>query len=196
METGGAMTERLRRALPYAVLLIAAGLLYYATTLIDAPGSGGGRLGPDFWPKVIIAAMALLCIYEIGKRLIVGSTHDAQGLTAALTHAPREAEGTPVISEKAAEETLDNRKLVAGVVLIAAFVFGVAYVGFFIGTALFLASFSWVGGYRRPLSVALVSLIGAFVLLVIFMRIAYVSLPLGIGPFQQVSTLLLRLPGL
>jgi putative tricarboxylic transport membrane protein len=43
--------------------------------------------------------------------------------------------------------------------------------------------------------VVLVSVIGAFVLLVIFMRIAYISLPLGAGPFQHLSILLLRLTG-
>lgn len=189
------MRARLRLALPYAVLLFAAALLYYATTLIDRPGSGGNRLGPDFWPKVIIAAMAILCIYEIGKRLIIGVTRDATGLTAGLINAPSEAEGPPAVSDQAAETPRDNRRLAAGLLLIAAFVFGVAYVGFFIGTALFLASFSWIGGFRRPLQVGSISLIGAFVLLVTFMRVAYVSLPLGVGPFQQVSTSLLRLIG-
>ena len=185
-----AIKERLRLALPHTVMLIVAGLLYYATSLIDTSGARGSRLGPDFWPRVIIAAMAALCIYEIGKRLILSSAHDAAGLTAGLSRAPVE-DDAPI----APEAPIDNRKLAAGLLLIAAFVFGVAYVGFFVGTALFLALFSWAGGYRRALPVALVSLIGAFVLLVIFMRIAYVSLPLGVGPFQQVSVLLLRLLG-
>ena len=63
------------------------------------------------------------------------------------------------------------------------------------GTALFLALFSWVGGYRRPVTVAVVSVIGALALLVIFMRVAYVSLPLGVGPFKALSLVLLRLIG-
>jgi hypothetical protein len=33
------------------------------------------------------------------------------------------------------------------------------------------------------------------VLLVIFMRVAYVSLPLGVGPFKTLSLALLRLIG-
>ena len=189
------MKDRLRLALPHAVLLIAAALLYYATSLIDSPGSGGGRLGPYFWPKVIIASIAILCIYEIGKRLLIGATGDAEGLTASLINAPGEAEGAPAVQECAADPPHNNGRLAAGLLLIAAFVFGVAYVGFFIGTALFLGLFSWIGGFRRPLQVLLISLIGAFVLLVTFMRVAYVSLPLGIGPFQQLSTWLLRLIG-
>jgi hypothetical protein len=188
------MKDRLRLALPYAVLLAAAALLYYAATLIDTSGAGGTRLGADFWPKVIIAAIAVLCIYEAGKRLIFGATRDAAGLTAGLVKASSEADDTAAAPE-AAEPPRDNHRLAAGLLLIAAFVLGVSYVGFFIGTTLFLASFSWVGGFRRPLQLASISLIGAFVLLVTFMRVAYVSLPLGVGPFQQVSTFLLRLIG-
>lgn len=185
------MKERLRLALPHTVLLLVAGALYYATSFIDTSGSGATRLGPDFWPKLIIGAMAALCIYEIGKRLILGSTRDAAGLTAGLERAPIEAEGASALPHA----PLDNRKLAGGIALIAAFVIGVAYIGFFIGTVLFLSLFCWIGGYRRALPVALVSVIGAFVLLVIFMRVAYVSLPLGIGPFQDVSVWLLRLIG-
>ena len=190
------MKERLRLALPHAVLLLVAGFLYYATAFIDTAASAT-RIGPDFWPKVIIVAMAALCLYEISKRLISGDTRDAAGLIAGLDRAPPEIEGAPATAEvPAPTPTQPNpRKLAAGLVLIAGFVVGVAYVGFFVGTALFLALFSWIGGYRRPLPVALISVVGAFVLLVIFMRIAYVSLPLGFGPFQQLSVLLLRLIG-
>jgi putative tricarboxylic transport membrane protein len=186
------MRERLRLVLPYAVMLLVAGLLYYAATLIDAPGGlSGTRIGPEFWPKVIIAAMAALCIYEIGKRLMIGAGRDAGGLTEGLGRPPATADVEQVVPEA----PIDNRKLAAGLVLIAGFVISVVYLGFFIATALFLAAFSWVGGYRRALPVALASVLGAFILLVIFMRVAYVSLPLGVGPFHSLSVLILQLIG-
>jgi hypothetical protein len=37
--------------------------------------------------------------------------------------------------------------------------------------------------------------VGSFTLLVVFMRLAYVSLPLGVGPFKALSVGLLRLIG-
>ena len=185
------MKERLRLVVPYTVMLLIAASLYYAAALIHVPGGSSARgIGPDFWPKLIISALAALCVYEIGKRLIFGKARDAGGLTEGLDRPP-----VVTAAEQAAPEAVDNRKLAAGLGLIAAFVFGVAYVGFFIATALFLASFSWVGGYRRTLPVALASVLGAFTLLAIFMRVAYVSLPLGVGPFQSVSVLLLQLLG-
>ena len=182
------MSERLRLALPHAVLLLLAGLLYYGASFIDTSASAR-RIAPDFWPKIIIGAMAALCIYEIGKRLIVGAVRDAGGLTAGLTGRPDASHSTP------ADAPVDNVKLVAGVAVIAGFVFGVAILGFFIATTLFLALFTWVGGYRRALPVALISVLGAFILLVIFMRVAYVSLPLGVGAFHSVSVWLLQLLG-
>ncbi len=186
------MRERLRLVLPYAVMLLVAGLLYYAATLIDAPGGlSGTRIGPDVWPKAIIGAMAALCIYEIVKRLLIGAAGDAGGLTEGLVRAPDTADAEPVVPKT----SVDNRKLAAGLALIAGFVIGVVYLGFFAATALFLALFSWVGGYRRPLPVALASVLGAFILLVIFMRVAYVSLPLGVGPFHSLSTFILQLIG-
>ena len=184
------MKQRLRLALPYAVLLLVAGLLYYATSFIDTSASAT-RIGPDFWPKVITGALAALCVYEIGKRLIIGVARDAAGLTASLGRPPV-ATGIESIESQA---PVDNRKLFAGIAVIAGFVLSVAYIGFFIATALFVALFCWIGGYRRAAPVMLTSVLGAFILLVIFMRVTYVSLPLGVGPFNSLSVLLLRLIG-
>ena len=39
--------------------------------------------------------MAALCVYEIGKRLIVGTTRDAGGLTATLDRPPAAIDGEP-----------------------------------------------------------------------------------------------------
>ena len=184
------MKQRLRLALPHAVLLLVAGFLYYATSFIDTAASAT-RIGPDFWPKIITGALAALCVYEIGKRLIIGAARDAGGLTASLGRRPAAIDGEPIESQA----PVDNRKLVAGIAVIAGFVVGVAYLGFFIATALFVALFCWIGGYRRTAPVVLASVLGAFILLVIFMRVTYVSLPLGVGPFNSLSVLLLRMIG-
>jgi hypothetical protein len=184
------MHPRLAAVVPHTLMLAVSGLLYFAATRIEV-GALSGRIGPDGWPKFIIGAMAALCVYEIAKRLLVGTSSTATGLTQGLNRPPDDAD-----RELAAREPeRHNGKLAAGIGLVSAFVFGVAYVGFFAGTALFLALFSWIGGYRRPVTVAIVALVGALLLLVIFMRVAYVSLPLGVGPFKTLSLALLRLIG-
>src|SRR6185312_7754753 len=51
----------LRQTLPYVVGLIISGILYnYAQQIDYTPRQGD--LGPDFWPKVTIGVMALICL--------------------------------------------------------------------------------------------------------------------------------------
>lgn len=186
------MHPRVLAIIPHTVMLAIAALLYYAAMQIDVTSAARSkRIGPDVWPKFIIGAMALLCMYEIVKRLLFGASFTATGLTQGLNRPPDDADRE--LAARAAQP--HNGKLLAGMALIAAFVLGVPYSGFFTGTALFLALFAWIGGVRRPLMVTIIGVVGAFVLFVIFVRIAYVSLPIGVGPFKLASLLLLRLIG-
>ena len=168
-----------RRIVPHAVMLAATLLLWLAAMRIET--GTAGRVGPDVWPKAILVFMALLCIYEIGKRLLSKETGGATGLVQMET-APVEAPTHP-------------RMLAWGIGLVLAYVVAVPWVGFFLSTAVFLAVFSWAGGFRRPVAAAVIALIGSLALIVMFMRIAYISLPLGEGPFRALSLALLRAIG-
>jgi len=199
------MTHRLRWALPHLVMLLVSALLYWAAMQIDTRAAEGGRrIGPDFWPKAIIVIMGALCLYEVVKRLVVKSSFTAEGLTGELHHNP--AGPAPVAEEAAAAAGAapDSGQppqrdypgqLLAGIVLIAAFALGVDWLGFFVATAVFLSAFMLIGGLRRPLLACAIGVAGSFALIVIFMRVAYISLPLGAGPFREVSLALLRLLG-
>lgn len=191
------MKPRLRRCVPHLLMLLVSIALYAAATQIDTSYTEDGRrIGPDFWPKAVILFMGALSLYEVVKRAFFDGG-DAEGLTADLT---ADLAGKPMIdptTETAGEEAPVERPglLLAGGALIVAYVVVVAWVGFFLSTALFLFSFTWVGGFRRHGWNALISLGGAFAMVVIFMRVAYISLPLGVGPFQSVSLGLMRLIG-
>lgn len=188
------MLSRLRHCLPHLVMLAVSIALYWAAMQIDTAGSQGGRrIGPDFWPKAVIAFMGILCLYEVVKRAIVGTGHDAAGLAEGFAHNPAGDETLNDTPEPPAREY--PGLLVAGSALIVGYVVVVPYLGFFLTTALFLGSFAWIGGFRRPLWNPLISLLGALLMVVIFMRVAYISLPLGEGPFQTLSIALLRLIG-
>jgi putative tricarboxylic transport membrane protein len=54
----------------------------------------------------------------------------------------------------------------------------------------------WIGRYRRPGVILVTSLVGSLAFMFMFMKIVYVSLPLGVEPFSQVSFLLMRLMGI
>ena len=92
----------------------------------------------------------------------------------------------------AADPAPDHPGMFAGgVALVAAYVLAVPWLGFFLTTAAFLALFPWVGGVRRPLLCAVLGVLGGLLLVVLFIRVAYISLPLGDGPFRAVSLALL-----
>lgn len=208
------MTPRLRSVLPHLILLAVSVLLYWMAMQIDTRATEDGRrIGPDFWPKTIIIFMGLLCVWEIVKRLLVHTDFTATGLTrdaghpaaatpsddivvpggasVGVTHA---ASGT-AFDEAPDDEPVYTGKLIAGIALVAGFVIIVPWLGFFVTTIAFLATFIWLGGYRRVLPTALLSVGGSLALVVMFMRVAYISLPLGMGPFQTLSLGLLALLG-
>ena len=178
--------ERLRPLLPYAAMLAAAAFFYWAATRIQA--DTGGRIGPAAWPKAIIAMLALLCVYEIVKRLVAPSGPSATGIVS--TSGPQ---GAPAGAEE--EERTYPLKLAGGIGMVAAYVLAAPWLGFFVSTALFLAIFPRIGGVRRPALLAFLGLAGSLALIVVFMRVAYISLPLGEGPFRALSIGLLRVLG-
>jgi putative tricarboxylic transport membrane protein len=53
----------------------------------------------------------------------------------------------------------------------------------------------WLGGVRRPVFVPLMSVIMGFAFAFIFLNLIYVALPLGQGPFTQVSLVVMKLVG-
>ena len=70
-----------------------------------------------------------------------------------------------------------------------------ATLGFFVATAVYLALFMVIGRYRRPVVVAVTSVVGSLAFVYVFMKIVYVSLPLGSGPFQHLSIAVLAALG-
>lgn len=172
------MPRTLRLVLPHGLLLVATLLLYWAATGIQAK-AGAGRIGPDAWPKAIIVAMGLLCAWEIARRLAV-RPRGGGAKTADVSPEP---------------PAMQVGKLASGVGLVLSYVVSVPWLGFFVATAAFLAAFPWFGGLRRPLLTGALGIAGSLALVVVFMRVAYISLPLGEGPFRALSLALLAAIG-
>ena len=185
------MAVRMHKILPYAIVLAIVSYLYFLAAKIDfvAPG---GRIGPDFWPKVILALTMMTCVYEIVKNLFFGKAdRDLEGVLASvLKDAPMEL---PIA---AAEEKTYPHLLWIGIAMTVAYAVLIEKVGFFLCTFIYLAAFMWIGRYRRPGVILVTSLIGSLAFMFMFMKIVYVSLPLGVDPFSQVSFLLMRLMGI
>jgi len=184
------MLNRLRRTVPYAIVFVATAVLFVFANRISfvAPG---GRIGPDVWPKAILALSMLTCVFQIVKILFSGGGEQVPGvLESIIEEAP--ADG----SAAAAPEPTYPHLIVGGIVLTVAYVVLIERLGFFLCTFVYLAAFAWIGRYRRPLVVLASSLVGSLLFMFVFMKVVYVSLPLGQEPFSQVTFLLMRLMGI
>ena len=187
------LKKQVPHVIPYGIVLLVSGFLFYRATQIDF-AAPSGRIGPDVWPKAILALAMLTCAYEILKGLVFGGDKDEVGgvLESIIEAAPaREAppgDPPPPGSHRA--------QLLVGAAMTVAYAALITTLGFFISTVLFIAGFIWVGGYRRRGVIASASLIGGLAFMFMFMKVVYVSLPLGVGPFGQVSIQLMRLMGI
>jgi len=161
----------LRRALPYGVgLLVAAALYASADHIAYTPRPG--ELGPDFWPKLAIGLMAVVCVVEI-IRVLIGTS--AAGAVSEPSVAAGEGEA-PAPSW---------RLLIGGVAVVVAYAVVVPILGFLLATMVFMAAFMYVGRYRNHLAIWGVSVIATVLIGLLFLRFAYVSLPRGAPPFDR-----------
>ena len=185
--------DRLKKQVPYVIVLLVSAFLFYRATQIDF-AAPGGRIGPDVWPKAILALAMLTCAYEILKGLIFGGDEDEVGgvLESIIEAAP--VNGAP--SGEAPPQGSHPARLLVGAAMTIAYAALITTLGFFISTVLFIAGFIWVGGCRRAGVIACASLIGGLAFVFMFMKVVYVSLPLGVGPFGQVSIQLMHLLGI
>ena len=191
MKEANLIAARMHRILPYVIVLAIVSYLYFLAGKIDfvAPG---GRIGPNFWPKVILVPAMLTCAYEIAKNLFFGKAEgDLEGvLGSVLKEVPMET-GTDAPHQKTYPHLLWT-----GIVMTIAYVVLIDQLGFFLCTLGYLAAFMWVGRYRRANVILASSVIGSLAFMFMFMKVVYVSLPLGVEPFSQVSFLLMRLMGI
>jgi putative tricarboxylic transport membrane protein len=170
--------QRVWMALPYAALLALAAWFYKLATTIEYQHQGS-NLGPDFWPRMVLAAMMVICIVQGARIMLFGQA----GGHALIDTAMEDEEEGPK----------SNVLLAAGVVLTLAYGALVTILGFLISTFLFMVLFMYAGRYRSHRAIWLSSLAGVVVLMLVFQKFVYVSLPRGVPPFDSVGDFLLAL---
>jgi putative tricarboxylic transport membrane protein len=171
--------HRMWQAFPYAVLLAIAAWFYRLAGDIEYTRQGN-NLGPDFWPRMALAAMMVICVVQAARLLLFGEVRDK-----------------PVISEidEAAEDDAPRSTvlLLLGVVLTVAYGASVTTLGFVTASFLFMVLFMYAGRFFSHLTIWLSSFVGAAVLTLLFQKVVYVSLPRGMPPFDHVTDMMLGL---
>lgn len=181
-------STRMRLAAPYIAMLVLSLALYAVADRIEFIGRAG-TLGPNFWPKLVLGLLILVCASEVVSTLFLRHTAAPAGVLEELMH-EADAEEAP-----AEDEARYPLRLIAGVAASIAYVPLLQGLGFFLATWAFIVAFLYAGGFRRVPLAVLIGGVTSLVFLVVFMKLVYVSLPLGVGPFHELSLALLQAIG-
>src|SRR6202047_4037847 len=165
------ISEKLRQSAAYMAIFCAAAFLYYLAGHFQYDEQAG-RIGPDAWPKIVLGLRLATSGWQVG-RIFFGA-------------GPTKAEERP--DHAFGVESEDHPRLAW---LSNASTLRFAYIlpplGFLVATILYLAVIGYIGGYRQYWPLFLTSVIAPLALIFIFMKIVYLSLPLGQGPFKELS---------
>lgn len=148
--------------------LVLAAALYPGTWGLDAVARG--PLGPGFWPRLALTGFALACLAKLWE----------------------EWRRTAVTGGAVERPPLSRITLAAGVGAVLLYALLAPVVGWALATALFIAGFMVLCGARSIGVIAASAVIGTTALLYVFVRLVYVPLPKGDGPFEALTLALYR----
>ena len=171
-----------RDVAPYVIVLGVAIWLYYVADHI-AFSAISNQMGPDRWPKMITAILALVSAFETIRRLVVST--------------PAKAEAD---EDKLEDELLHPKQthiaMVFGTIAVTIiYLLALERCGFASCTIVYAACLMWLGGFRQPLVIAFCACGLTILFMFIFMKLIFVALPLGQGPFERISLALMSLVG-
>lgn len=185
-------STRLRRLSPYVLVGMLGVFLFHTATQFEFHHREG-VLGPDFWPRLVLGLLIFVCVCEIA-RIALATDPDDGTAASVLEEIARDVDTDPGPEEPAPES--HPWRLLAGMAATLAYVALVGNTGFFLTTAVYVAAFLAIGGYRHGRNIAALSIGGSLLLMFIFMKLVYISLPIGSGPFAQLTILLMKLMGI
>jgi hypothetical protein len=169
------------RAAGPALGIVLSAVLFLNTRALDDVARDP-QLGPGFWPRLVLAGLALACGAKLGEEW-----------------RRRRWRAKPGHGRVEPASTVDGRREVSGRRLAAAVAAIVLYVlvtpttGFALATAAFIVAFMWLAGARSTSLLAGSAVLGTVGLLYLFVKLVYLPLPKGDGPLEAVTLGLYRL---
>jgi putative tricarboxylic transport membrane protein len=160
------MTFR-RVAAPLLGVVVALAL-YPATRSLDAVAREGS-LGPGFWPRLALLGLALACASKAAEEWRRGRARAAE-----------------------ARDPISVGLLAGGIALIVLYTALTPLLGFPLTTAIFIAAFMALAGGRSVTGLVAAGVLGTVVLVYLFVKVVYLPLPKGDGPFEALTLALYR----
>jgi putative tricarboxylic transport membrane protein len=137
-------------------------------------------LGPVSWPRVMILGV-------IGSSLLWGISRFYQAKKAQFNSDSLTSNNNI---------NYHNIRLAIGIFTVAMYGAAMVYIGFAFSTFLFLISWFLLGGLRNPFSILANSLLGTLAMLYLFLKVAYLPLPRGVGFMDEITVGLYRFLGI
>jgi hypothetical protein len=150
--------------------VVVAGALLPWTWGLDVMARG---LGPGFWPRAALIGLGLACVAKL--------VEEVQRGRAGTLVAPRDTSAP-----------ISRGTLAGGIALIVGYVLLTPHAGFALTTALFIAAFLLLCGARSVPGIVANVAIGTVGLLYLFVKLVYLPLPKGDGPFEALTLGLYR----
>jgi putative tricarboxylic transport membrane protein len=177
---------RLFASAPYIITLVVAILLFMKVNQLEFDRVAG-RIGPDAWPKLILLLMIAAAAWGTAKTLLFDTGSRSDEILHQIKNASQH--DAALIDER----EIYPARVWAALAGTLAYLWILHYLGFFLSSFAFLAFIIYVGGYRKYSWLLLISSVGSLFFMTIFVRVVYVSLPLGVQPFSAISLALLAL---
>ena len=173
---------------PYILVQVAAGYLCFLTFRFDFL-SQDGQIGPEFWPRTICIFTIITCTVKILHLCFSSAIADSSGESSPAWSEMPANQPHPVIATRPNHERLD---IWLGIGTTVLYLLAFRTLGYFLSTFLYMLAFIYLGRYRKLGNILAVGALGSLIFMFIFMKVVYVSLPIGIGPFSYVSVFLMN----
>ena len=196
-ERSGIWAELKKQRLSIPLVSIVVGSFLLFTLLTDPVIDFTKPQSPGIWPRAMIVGLLL-----ISATMLLWGVHDTwqerrerepgddralpdPALKDASSAIMTQDQADIIASGGAVDATHDNWKMVIGIGGIFGYGVAVGYIGFTLATLAIIAYWLLIWGVRSPLRIVLTSTIGTGCILVVFVKIGYLALPKGVGPFHE-----------
>ena len=187
------------------LLVLGTGCFIFYALLTDVNFDADRPHNPVTWPSMMTTALmfvaAVMLLWNVRdlwkeRKNSLGRQMTAGGAPPTSDEIMGEAEVAIVASEGIEAGEHNNKKMVLG--FLGIFGYGVAttYIGFAFATFFVIVYWLLISGQRRALPILLTSSIATLAILYIFLKLAYMPLPKGVGVFHDLTIGLYRALGL
>ncbi|MCY3771935.1 MAG: tripartite tricarboxylate transporter TctB family protein [Gemmatimonadetes bacterium] len=187
------------------LLVMGAGCLVFFALFTDVHFDADRPHNPVTWPSMM--TMALMAVAGVmllwNLRNLWKERRNSPGQQATAGTAPPASDeiiGEDVVAIVASEGVEagehDNRKMVLGFLGIVGYGVATTYLGFAFATFLVILYWLVISGQRRVLPILLTGVVATLVFLFVFLKMAYMPLPKGVGVFHDLTIGLYRTLGL